>query len=60
MGCKPQKDGTIFVGEVDSSRHHVKILIWQLYEARLDEMVNKWGREMFIFHAIVPTLNSFW
>ena len=27
---KPKRDGTIFMGEVDPSKHHVKILIWQL------------------------------
>ena len=27
---KPKRDGTIFIGQVDPSRHHVKILIWQL------------------------------
>ena len=26
MGGKPQRDGTIFMGEFDPSRHHVKIL----------------------------------
>ena len=26
---KQQKDGVIFMGEVDPSRHHVKILIWE-------------------------------
>ena len=31
-GGKPQRDGTIFMGEADPSRHHVKILIWQLWE----------------------------
>ena len=30
MGIKPQKDGNTFMGEVDPSRHHIKILIWQL------------------------------
>ena len=25
MGGKPQRDGTIFMGEVDPSRHHEKI-----------------------------------
>ena len=29
-GAKPQRDGTIFMGEVDPLRHHQKILIWQL------------------------------
>ena len=29
-GGKPQRDGTIFMGEIVPSRHHVKILIWQL------------------------------
>ena len=29
---KATKDGTIFMGKVDPSRHHVKILIWQLEE----------------------------
>ena len=37
-------DGTIFMGEVDHSRHHVKILIANCRRARLDEMVKKWGR----------------
>ena len=27
---------------------------------RLDEMVKKWDREMFIFHAIIPALYPFW
>ena len=27
---KPQRDGAIFIGRVDSLRHHAKILIWQL------------------------------
>ena len=44
---KSQRDGTIFMGGVDPSRHHVKVLIWQLEGARLDEMVKKWGRERF-------------
>ena len=26
----------------------------------LDEMVKKWGREKFIFHAIIPALYPFW
>ena len=26
---KQQKDGVIFMGKVDPSRHHVKILIWE-------------------------------
>ena len=29
-GGKPKMDGTIFMREVDPSRHQVKILIWQL------------------------------
>ena len=29
-GGEPRRDGTIFMGEVDPSRRHVKILIWQL------------------------------
>ena len=29
-GAKPQRDATIFMGEVDPLRHHQKILIWQL------------------------------
>ena len=29
-GGKPERDGTIFMGEVDPSRDQVKILIWQL------------------------------
>ena len=29
-GGKPQRDGTIFMGEVEPSSHHIKILIWQL------------------------------
>ena len=29
-GAKLQRDGTIFMREVDHSRHHVKILTWQL------------------------------
>ena len=42
--------------EVDPSRHDVKILIkdGNCRRARLDEMVKKWGREKFIFHAIIP------
>ena len=41
------------MGEVDPSRHHVKILIWQYEEGvRLNEMVKKWGRENFVFHEI--------
>ena len=32
MRDKPQRDGPIFMVEVDPSRHHVKILIWQLEE----------------------------
>ena len=56
MGGNPQRDGTIFMREVDPSRHHVKILGW----VRLDEMVKKWGRETFIFHANIPALYPFW
>ena len=26
---KPQRDGAIFIGRVDSLRHYAKILIWQ-------------------------------
>ena len=29
-GGKPQRDATIFMGEVDPLRHQQKILIWQL------------------------------
>ena len=29
-GGNPKRGGAIFMGEVDSPRHHVKILIWQL------------------------------
>ena len=31
-GSKSQRDGTIFIGKVDPSRHHVTILIWQLWK----------------------------
>ena len=31
-GGKPQRDKITFMGEVDPSRQHVKILIWQLEE----------------------------
>ena len=48
------------MGEVDPSRDHLQILIWQLQEARLDEIVKRWGREMFIFHANIPALYPFW
>ena len=27
MGGKPQRDGTIFIGEVDPSRHHVILIL---------------------------------
>ena len=58
---KPQRDGTIFMEEFDPSRHHVKILFGNCRRARLDEMVKKWGREMFIFHGIIPAaLHLFW
>ena len=30
QGGKPQRVGTIFMEEVDPSRHQVKIFIWQL------------------------------
>ena len=30
------------------------------WRARLDEMLKKWDREMFIFHAIIPALYPFW
>ena len=60
MGGKPQRYGTVFMGEVDPSRDHLQILIWQLQEARLDEIVKRWGREMFIFHATIPALYPFW
>ena len=32
---KPQRDGTIFMEEVDPSRNHVKILIGQLQEGQV-------------------------
>ena len=48
MGGKPQRDGTNFMGEVDPSRHHVKILIRKLEGAKLDVMVKTWGRQKFI------------
>ena len=32
-------NGTIFMEDVDPSRQQVNILIWELWEARLDEMV---------------------
>ena len=32
MGGKPQRDETIFMGNVGPSRYHVKILISQLEE----------------------------
>ena len=60
MGGKPQRDETIFMEEVDPSRHHVKIYFGNCRRARLDEMVKKWGREMFIFHAIIPALYPLW
>ena len=31
-GSKPKMDGNNLMGEVDPSRHHAKILIWQLWE----------------------------
>ena len=67
IGGKLQRDETIFMGEVDPSRHHVKVLIWQLEEAssnltraKLNKTVQKWCREKFIFHAIIPALYPFW
>ena len=32
MDGKPQREGTIFIGGVDSSRHNVNILVRQLEE----------------------------
>ena len=46
------------MGQVDLSRHYVKILIRQLEGVALlqwmNEMVTKWSKEKFIFHAIIP------
>ena len=28
--------------------------------ARLDEMIQKWGKEKFIFHVIIPATHPFW
>ena len=59
-GGKPQRDGIMFMGEVEPPRQHVKILSRQLEKAKLDEMVKKEGREKFIFHAIIPAIYLFW
>ena len=59
MEGKAQRDGTNFMGEVDPSRHLVKILIRKLEWAKLDEMVKTWGRQKFIFHAIIPAVYPF-
>ena len=60
IGRNPQKDGITFMGGVETLRHHVNILIWQLEEVRLDKMVKKWGIERFIFYAIILALYLFW
>ena len=66
-GGEKQRDQTIFMGEVDPSRHHVKFFEghnWRAIDnwrrARLDKMVKKWGRKKFIFHAIIPALYPLW
>ena len=55
MGDKLQRDGTIFMGEDDFSRQHVKILIWQLEEGYSHKIwgssVNKIGSYL-IFRQI--------
>ena len=60
MGGKPQRDGTIFMWKVYPSRQHIKILICNSRRARLDKMVKKLGRGMFMFHAIISALYLFW
>ena len=59
MGGQATKGWDHFYGDVDPSRHHVKILIGQLSRTRFGEKVKKWGREKFIFHAIIPALYPF-
>ena len=56
MGGKPHRDGTIFMGAVDPSRQHVKMLIWQLGECKW--LKNGAGKG-FIFYAIIPALYPF-
>ena len=52
MWTELQRDGTIFMGEVDPSRYHVKVLIWQL------GLKTAAGKS--IFHAIISALYPLW
>ena len=59
-GASHKGDGTIFTGEVDPQETKSRFTFGNCRSARLHEMVKKWGREMFIFHAIIPALYPFW
>ena len=47
MGGKSQRDGTIFMGEIDPSRHNVKILIW------IKWLKNGAGKCLLFLHCII-------
>ena len=60
MGGQPQRDSTIFMEEVDPQETKSRFSFGNCRSARLDKMVKKWGREIIIFHAIIPALYPFW
>ena len=60
MDGKPQREGTIFIGGVDSSRHNVNILVRQLEEGSVGRKVKKAAGKGFIFNRIFPALYPFW
>ena len=53
-------DGTIFMGGVYFSKHHVKVLIWQLEEGLSWMNGLKMTKEKFIFDEIIPAPYTFW
>ena len=53
-------DGTILTGGVYFSKHHVKVLIWQLEEGLSWMNGLKMRKEKFIFDEIIPAPYAFW
>ena len=59
MGDKPQRDGTIFMKEVDPSRHHEKFFNLAIGGGLGWIKGLKIGHVKVIFHAIIPFAENF-
>ena len=52
-------DGIIFMGKLTPQDTMYRFQFGSCRRARLDKMVKKWGREIFIFYEIISALYLF-